>query len=140
MRNARRELSGKPHASSHTARIKQMAVEFLQLVVAGRIDEAYETFVDMQGRHHNPFFPQGFPALQRAMVENHMQFQTKRLTIKQVLGDGELVAVHSHLELRPGENGMSVVHIFRFLNDRIVELWDCGQTLPSESPNLDGAF
>lgn len=101
---------------------KDAAVKFLQFVVGGRIDEAYRTYVDLRGKHHNPFFPAGFPALQKAMIENHVQFPSKRLKVKNVLGDGELVAVHSHLVLRPGETGIAVVHLFRFHGDKIVEL------------------
>jgi predicted SnoaL-like aldol condensation-catalyzing enzyme len=119
---------------------KQLAVQFLQLVVMGHIDEAYEKYVDMQGKHHNPFFPAGFPELRKAMIENHVQFPNKRLTIKNVLGDGDLVAVHSHILPRPGETGMSTVHLFRFQDNRIVEIWDIGQPTPTDSPNKDGAF
>ncbi|MBI1743628.1 hypothetical protein HYR54_11280 [Candidatus Acetothermia bacterium] len=56
---------------------KQVAVKFLQLVVAGQIDEVYRKYVDLRGKHHNPFFPAGFPALQKAMIENHVQFPSK---------------------------------------------------------------
>ena len=119
---------------------KEAAVEFLQFVVAGRIDEAYQKHVDMRGKHHNLFFTAGFPALQQAMIENHGQFPGKDLTVRNVLGDGDLVAVHSHLVLRPGEMGMVVVHLFRFQGERIVEMWDCGQPVPADSPNEDGAF
>ena len=56
---------------------KQAAVQFLQLVVAGQIDEAYRRYVDLSGKHHNPFFPAGFPALKKAMIENHVQFPNK---------------------------------------------------------------
>jgi predicted SnoaL-like aldol condensation-catalyzing enzyme len=93
---------------------KQAAVQFLQLIVAGSIEEAYYKHVDMSGKHHNPFFPAGFPALKKAMIENHAQFPGKQLTVKNVLGDGDLVAVHSHIVLRSGETGIAAVHIFRF--------------------------
>jgi predicted SnoaL-like aldol condensation-catalyzing enzyme len=119
---------------------KQAAMEFLQLVVAGRIDEAYEKHVDMQGKHHNPYYPAGFLALKKAMIENHVQFPSKQLTVKNVLGDGDLVAVHSHIVLRPGETGVAAVHLFRFQGDKIVEMWDCGQPVPTDSPNKDGVF
>lgn len=119
---------------------KQAAVQFLQLVVAGRIDEAYDKHVDLRGKHHNPFFPAGFPALKKAMIENHVQFPGKQLIIKNVLGDGDLVAVHSHIVLRPGETGIAAVHVFRFQSDTIVEMWDCVQPVPADSPNKDGAF
>ena len=119
---------------------KQVAAKFLQLIVAGRIDEAYRNYVDLRGKHHNPFFPAGFPALQKAMIENHVQFPNKQLTVKNMLGDAELVAVHSHIVLRPGETGIAAVHLFRFHSDKIVEMWDCVQPVPADSPNRDGAF
>lgn len=119
---------------------KNAAVGFLQLVVAGRTEEAYERYVDMHGTHHNPFFPAGFSELRGAMMENHVRFPTKQLLVKHVLADGDMVAVHSRLIMRPGEGGMMVVHLFRFLGNRIVEMWDCGQPVPADSPNKDGAF
>ncbi len=119
---------------------KKTAVEFLQLVEEGRIDEAYEKHVDMQGKHHNPLFPAGFPALKRAMVENHAQFPHKQLTVQHVLGDGDLVMVHSHIVPSPGVKGVTAVHLFRFQGDRIAELWDLGQPVPADSPNQDGMF
>jgi len=124
----------------HTQTRKDIAVRFLQLVVSGRIAEAYDRYVDMQGKHHNPHFPAGFPALKKAMIENHVQFPDKQLIIKNVIGDGELVAVHSRVALRQGENDMVIVHLYRFRNDKIVELWDCGMPVPADSPNTDGAM
>jgi predicted SnoaL-like aldol condensation-catalyzing enzyme len=119
---------------------RQAAVEFLQLVVAGKIEEAYRKYIVTNGKHHNPFFPAGFPALQKAMEENHAQFPNKKFTVKNLIGDGDLVAVHSHLVTNPGEDGMAVVHIFRFQDEKIVEMWDCGQPIPKNSPNKDGPF
>jgi predicted SnoaL-like aldol condensation-catalyzing enzyme len=119
---------------------KRTAVEFLQLAVSGKIEAAYEKHVDMQGKHHNVYFGAGFPVLKKAMIENHAQFPAKRLTVRNVLGDGDLVAVHSHLVFGEGEKEMVVVHLFRFSGDRIVEMWDCGQFMPEDFPNKDGAF
>ena len=119
---------------------KQSALQFLKLVIAGRINEAYEKYVDMQGKHHNAFFPTGFQALQEAMKENEAAFPNKQFTVKNVLGDEDLVAIHSHLLFKPGEPGMITVHLFRFNNGKIVEMWDCGQVIPKDSPNKDGTF
>lgn len=119
---------------------KQAAVRFLELVVAGKIDEAYEKYVSSGGKHHNPYFAAGFPALKQAMEENQAQYPKKRLEVQHALADGDLVAVHSRLTLRPGEAAMIVVHLFRFADGKIAELWDCGQALPADSPNHDGAF
>ncbi len=119
---------------------KQSAVEFLELVTRGQIDQAYQKYVHQDGRHHNVFFPAGLPALKSAMLENHRQFPVKQFSVKHVIGDGDMVAVHSHLVMNQGEQGMVVVHLFRFERDKIVELWDCGQQIPADMPNKDGAF
>jgi len=119
---------------------KEAAVQFLQAVIAGRIDQAYEQYVDMRGQHHNPYFAAGFAALQTGMRENLVQFLHKMLDVKHVLGDGDLVAVHSHIVLSPGEPAVAAVHLFRFNADKIVELWDVGQVVPGDSPNEQGMF
>jgi predicted SnoaL-like aldol condensation-catalyzing enzyme len=118
---------------------KENAIQFLQLVVDGRIEEAYQKYVDMNGRHHNIHFPAGFASLKEAMIENHSQFPNKKLSIKKVLEDGELVATYSQLILTAGKE-LAVVHILRFQESRIVEMWDCGQLLPEKKLNQDGAF
>jgi len=125
---------------SQTEARRQAAKQFLQLVVAGQIDEAYQRHVDPNGKHHNPLFAEGFPALKKAMIENHVQLPKKQLLVKNVLSDGDFVAVHSQIVLRPGESSVATVHLFRFSGDKIVEMWDVGQPVPADSPNRDGAF
>jgi predicted SnoaL-like aldol condensation-catalyzing enzyme len=94
----------------------------------------------MRGRHHNVYYAADFASLKKGMIENHAQFPTKRLMVKNVLGDGNLVAVHSNIIMKSGEPGVSVVHLFRFEDGKIVEMWDVGQSIPVSSPNLIGAF
>ena len=94
----------------------------------------------MKGKHHNPFFPEGFGALQQAMIVNQAKFPKKRIEVKTVVQEGDYVVVHSHLTFNPGEKGTIVVHMFRFAGEKITELWDCGQEIPTHSPNVDGAF
>jgi hypothetical protein len=61
---------------------KQAAVHFLDLVAAGHIDEVYQKYIAMDGKHHNPYFRAGFPALQKGMQENHDQFPNMQLSKK----------------------------------------------------------
>ncbi len=126
----------KPAMETH----KNVAVDFLKLVTSGRIDDAYRKYVDMSGKHHNCYFPAGLTTLKQAMIDNHRQFPVKRFDIKNVLEDGNMVAVHSHLRMKEEERGMITVHLFRFQGDRIAEFWDCGQQIPADMPNTDGAF
>lgn len=119
---------------------KEKALDFLHLVVAGSIEEAYDNYVNMRGKHHNVYFSAEFTSLKQGMIENHAQFPNKRLMVKNVLGDGSLVAIHSNIIMKMGEPGIAVVHIFRFEGGKIVEMWDIGQAIPLDSPNRLGAF
>jgi predicted SnoaL-like aldol condensation-catalyzing enzyme len=119
---------------------KTAAVDFLQRVVAGQIEEAYEKYVNMAGKHHNCFTPAGFPALKKGMIEADQMFPNKQWTVKHVLGDGDLVAVHSHMVLVPGKTDLATLHLVRFEGNKIVEFWDMAQPIPEGLPNQDGMF
>jgi predicted SnoaL-like aldol condensation-catalyzing enzyme len=115
-------------------------VDFLQRVVAGEIEEAYEKYVDMAGKHHNCFTPAGFPALIKGMKEADKMFPDKQWTVKHVLEDGDLVAVHSYMVLVPGKTELATLHLVRFEGNKIVEFWDMAQPIPEPQVNQDGMF
>lgn len=119
---------------------KERAVQFLKLMSSGKIDEAYDQLVSPTGKHHSPYFAAGFDALKAAMKENYNQFPEKWSETKHVLGDDDMVAVHSHVVLKPGDPGFAILHLFRFEDGKIVELWDFTQPVLAESPNADGLF
>ena len=119
---------------------KQAALQFLKLIETGQVEQAYRKYAAANGWHHNPYFQAGFPALQKGIQENHDQFPNMRLTVKNVIGDGDLVAIHSQIVQNPGEAGLAAVHIFRFQGDKIAEFWGVGEPLPADSPNKDGMF
>ncbi len=119
---------------------KEHAVQFLKLMSSGKIDEAYDGFVSPTGKHHSPHFPAGFDALKAAMKESYRQFPEKQSGVKHVVGGDDMVAVHSHVILKPGDLGFAILHLFRFEGEKIVELWDFTQPILAESPNTDGVF
>lgn len=119
---------------------KEQAVDFLQRIILGEIDEAYEKYVSPDLLHHNPYFAGDADSLKKAMKENDGMSPNKMLEVKQVLEDGELVTVFSHIKQNPEDLGAAVVHIFRFASGKIVEMWDVGQPVPEDSPNENGMF
>ena len=119
---------------------KENAVSFLEMAASGNVSEAYSKFVGVDFRHHNAFFEGTAQALQAGMEENARQNPTKVFEIKRVIAEGDLVVTHSHIRQKPGDLGAAVVHIFRFENGKIVELWDLGQPIPAESINKNGMF
>ncbi|WP_339253698.1 nuclear transport factor 2 family protein [Sporosarcina sp. FSL W8-0480] len=119
---------------------REKAVNFLQLVVAGKIEEAYEKYVSPELRHHNPYFPGDAESLKQAMKENDDMSPNKTLEVKQAIEEGNRVMVFSHIKQKPEDLGAAVVHIFRFEAGKIVEMWDVGQAVPEDSPNENGIF
>lgn len=119
---------------------KDAAISFMELVGTGRVRDAYERHVAANFRHHNPFFRGDRESLLKAMEENAVKNPDKVLDVKHAFEDGNYVAVHSHIRQQPQDRGGAAVHLFRFENDRITELWDVGQEVPKESPNEYGMF
>lgn len=120
--------------------LKEKAVSFLQMVAAGEVSEAYRKYIGSNFRHHNPFFRGDADSLMLAMVENAAENPHKIFEVKRAIEEGDIVAVHSHVKQKQEDLGGAVVHIFRFQNDLIVELWDVGQPIPENSPNENGVF
>lgn len=116
------------------------AISFLKMASSGDVREAYSKFVGPGFRHHNPFFEGSAETLMKAMEENARDNPGKTLEVKRAIAEGDLVAVHSHVRLRADQPGAAVVHLFRFEEGRIVELWDVGQGVPEDSPNQFGMF
>ena len=105
---------------------KNAAISFLNMAARGKVQEAYSKFVGEGFRHHNPFFEGSAESLQAGMQANALQNPDKVLDVKRVIAEEDFVAIHSRVQQKPGERGAAVVHIFRFENGRIVELWDLG--------------
>lgn len=119
---------------------KGIATSFLILASSGKVDEAYSKFVGNGFRHHNAFFEGSAESLRAGMKENAIQNPAKVFEVKRVIAEGDFVVTHSHVQQKPGDLGAAVVHIFRFENGKIVELWDLGQPIPEKSPNQYGMF
>ncbi|MBV7504880.1 nuclear transport factor 2 family protein [Bacillus sp. sid0103] len=127
-----------PLTSNHS--FKEKAVSFLQLVASGKVREAYQTFISPDFRHHNPYFRGDAESLMLAMEENAAINPNKILEVKLAIQENDKVAVYSHVRQHPEDLGGAVVHIFRFQDNQIVELWDIGQPIPEDSQNENGMF
>lgn len=125
---------------SSTDSLKEYAVSFLQLVASGRVRQAYEAYIGPDFRHHNPYFSGDAVSLMTAMEESSQGNPHKIFEVKRVIQEENTVVVHSYVRQNPTDLGGAVVHIFRFHENKIVELWDIGQPIPEESPNENGMF
>lgn len=93
---------------------KEIAQNFLELASKGQVRKAFELYVSDDFKHHNAYFKGDGHTLMTAMEENSRK--------------------------TPNDLGAVVMHIFRFENNKIVELWDFGQAVPENMVNENGMF
>jgi predicted SnoaL-like aldol condensation-catalyzing enzyme len=126
-------------AATKSSDRKEIAISFLKEAASGNVDEAYRK-VSSNFRHHNAYFPGDTESLKQGMAEAHKKFPATKLEVQNALEDGDLVAIHSRVSHGPNEPDITVVHLFRFERDQIIELWDIGMEAPKEMPNENGLF
>ena len=118
--------------------IINIAQSFLQLAGLGKVQEAFDQYVSPEFIHHNQYFKGGREALFIAMEEAHRSSPNKSIEIKYAYRDDDTVITHSLVKKQ--DMAIAVVHIFRFAENKIVELWDLGQVIDPHSPNENGLF
>jgi predicted SnoaL-like aldol condensation-catalyzing enzyme len=119
---------------------KTIAIDVFQQASKGKAREAFRAHVGPEFRHHNPFFKGDGASLATAMDENAVENPEKTCQILRAVQDGDLVVVHARVRVTPSGPPASVVHIYRFEGDNIVELWDVSQPVPAEQLNDNGMF
>src|SRR5262252_9367640 len=101
------------------------ATSFLEMAGSGKVRAAYDRFVASDFIHHNQFFKGDRQSLMIAMEEAAKTHPNKAIDIEHVYEDGNVVITHSLVTRQdPAAPGIAVVHIFRFKDGRIAELWD----------------
>ena len=128
---------------------KNIALEFMNLIGQQKFKEGLRFFA-ADCKTHNPYTKGGMEQLTDAMIAVQKQAADGlikgskadfKLVIRQVIADGDVVAVHTQISSsKPSEGGLRQVHLFRFSGDKIVEYWDVTQMIPENAPNADGAF
>lgn len=119
---------------------KENAIHFLYLTSSGRAREAFNSYVGTAFKHHNVYFKGDKETLIVAMEEAARQYPEKVFEVQRAIHEGDLVAVHSRFRLNPTDTEYAVMHIFRFENGKVAELWDFGQPAPQEQINEHGMF
>ena len=120
---------------------KRIIREWHELAINQRKpEEAVAKYLGPNYRQHNPGAGDG-PEPFIATVKRFAQaFPELRMEPKRIIAEGDLVVLHSHLILKPGDRGSAVVDIFRLENGKIVEHWDVVQEVPETSANNNTMF
>ena len=120
--------------------LKEAAVDFLKLASSGDVRKAYELYVAPDFKHHNPYYKGDRESLMKGMEDASKSSPNKEFKVLHALEDGDMVSVHSRVIQASLDTPISVVHIFRFDQDKIVELWDVGMPIPESIVNENGMF
>jgi predicted SnoaL-like aldol condensation-catalyzing enzyme len=119
---------------------KAIAVDFYSTAFAGKPDTASADHLGRTYIQHSPEYEDGSEAFIGFISTMRDRFPNLLLEIKRVLAEGDLVVLHSHLTLNPGEPGMALADFFRIEEGKVVEHWDVVQGVPDISANSNTMF
>lgn len=108
---------------------KKNAIQFLEYVVHGKIEEAFDRFVQSVGVHHNQYVEAGFDNLKAAMQEDFKVNPEKKFEILSAIAENEKVALL--VKITVNEKAYHIAYFFRFEAGKIMEMWDIPQEIQS---------
>jgi predicted SnoaL-like aldol condensation-catalyzing enzyme len=129
------------HADECRLTPKQVVTQFMtKFYIEKQVREAFETWVEPGYIQHNPLASTGRDAA-IAFLEPFFQGHPDAVySIKRIIADGNLVAVHSHAKFAAGDRGLAVIDILRVEHCKVAEHWDVAQPVPEKSANSNGMF
>ena len=119
---------------------REIAMSFFDLLESREFRKWFDKHTSQDFIHHNQYFKGDRESLILAIEEDARNNLDKQVEIKMTLEDGDLVTTYSHVKQNPDDPGFALVHIFRFVDSRIVEIWDINQAILEDSPNKNGMF
>jgi predicted SnoaL-like aldol condensation-catalyzing enzyme len=119
---------------------KRTVIAYYQMAFEGNPENAVAEYLGDRYVQHNPEAEDGPDAFIGFVHYLRNEYPELRLDIKRVIAEGNLVATHSHLILKPGEPGRALADFFRLENGKVVEHWDVIQDVPERSANSNGMF
>ena len=129
------------HADQCRLTPKEVVTQFMtKFYVDKQVREAFETWVEPGYIQHNPMAQTGRDAAIAFLEPFFKSHPDISYSIKRIIADGNLVAVHSHGVFTPGERGLAIVDILRVDGCKIAEHWDVAQPVPEKSANTNGMF
>ena len=120
---------------------RQIVTRFMTaLYIDKQVRTAFETWVDPGYVQHNPMAQTGRQAAIDFLEPFFAQHPDIHYSIKRIIADGNLVAVHSHGSFSAEDRGIAVVDILRVEGCKVVEHWDVVQPVPEKAANTNGMF
>jgi predicted SnoaL-like aldol condensation-catalyzing enzyme len=127
-------------APAQLAANKRLVVAFYDAAINRKDYELAVTFLGPEYKQHNPTAGDGAAGLKSFIEFLKTKFPSQHGEIKQIIAEGDLVALHVHSTRGDGTAGRAIVDIFRVANGKVVEHWDVIQDIPEKSANANGMF
>lgn len=130
-------------AHAHECRLKpkEVVTKFMtEFYLQKRVREAFESWVEPGYIQHNPLAATGRDAAIAFLEPFFKGHPDAVYSIKRIIADGNLVAVHSHAKFTADDRGLAVVDILRVEHCKIAEHWDVAQPVPEKFANTNGMF
>jgi predicted SnoaL-like aldol condensation-catalyzing enzyme len=123
-----------------TAANNKLVMDFYTLAfVKGNVEEAFDKYIGDTYIQHDPGLPDGKEAAVEFLSKLFSNPQMN-VSIKRVIAEDELVALHVHSKSSPDDPGQAIVEIYRVEKGKIVEHWGVFQTVPEKSANKNTMF
>jgi predicted SnoaL-like aldol condensation-catalyzing enzyme len=120
---------------------KEVVTQFMtKFYVDKKVREAFETWVQPGYIQHNPLAATGRDAAIAFLEPFFQSHPDVNYSIKRIIADGNLVAVHSHAKFSADDRGLAVVDILRVEDCKVAEHWDVAQPVPEKAANSNGMF
>lgn len=133
-------FAAKSDQEAMEARNAATAIAFYKAALNEKDWEKTKSYMGDHYTQHNPNAVDGYEGLHNHIKMLKEKFPQNHGDIKQVLADGDLVALHVHSKRTPGSRGNAVVDIFRLKNGKVVEHWDVVQAVPEKALNGNTMF
>jgi predicted SnoaL-like aldol condensation-catalyzing enzyme len=120
---------------------KEVATRFMtEFYIDKQVRKAFETWVVPGYIQHNPMAATGRDVAIAFLEPFFASNPGISYSIKRIIADGNLVAVHAHGKFSATDRGMAVIDILRVEGCKVVEHWDVVQPVPEKAANTNGMF
>jgi predicted SnoaL-like aldol condensation-catalyzing enzyme len=119
---------------------KRLVVAFYDAAINKKDYDRAVTYLGPQYKQHNPTAGDGVAGLKGFIEFLKAKFPMQHGEIRQIIAEGDLVALHVHSTRGDGTPDRAIVDIFRVANGKVVEHWDVIQDIPEKSANNNGMF
>ena len=110
-------------------------------------DKALKLYVGDYYRQHNPAVPDGKEAFAAYAKSRSAKNPGRKILLKRVIAEGDLVVLHSHNIFAPGDEGYAAapygvasINIFRLEDGKVVEHWDVREPVSAEAVHQNTMF